>query len=185
VSAWLGRDRERWAALVGWSVAAGLGDLVQASTPEAAIGVFDAWGAGGAIARTVRELGLDGDVADRVARITRALVASPVGISARLGAPDDEWGTPDEPGTPDELSVPHALGAWLGIPAVALASGRNEWQGETYVVQEAITPLLEALVARDAVVTATDAFDEVARLLARVAEDGFRIRERGETPTPA
>ncbi|MBX3028557.1 MAG: alpha-amylase [Chloroflexi bacterium] len=167
VGTWLGRHRERWAVLVGWSVAAGLGDLVQASTPEASVGVFDAWGAGGAIARTARELGLDGEVADRVALIVRALVASPAGTSARLDASSDE------------------LAAWLEIPAVAVASGRNEWQGEVYVVQEALAPLLEALAARDAVLRAGSTFEDVARILDRVRDDGFRIRERGTTPTPA
>ncbi len=167
VGAWLGRDRERWTSLVAWAVAAGLGDLVEASTPEAAVGVYDAWGAGGAVARTARDLGLAHDAAEGVALIVRGLVASPVGISTRIH------------------DAPDALASWVATPAVAMATGRNEWQGETFVVQESLTRMLEALAARDVILGGTTgSTSSVGAILERLGRDGFRITERGATPAP-
>ena len=50
---WIGTDRARWATLTSWAVSASLGDLVRATTPEASVGVSDAWAAPVAITRVV------------------------------------------------------------------------------------------------------------------------------------
>jgi glycosidase len=163
VAAWLGTDRARWATITAWAVAGCLGDLVRASTAEASVGVFDAWAAGAAVAHSARELELEEPVAERVARTVRALLAVPTGATARLA--DD----------------PTALDGWLAIPAVAAATGWNEWQGEAYVAQEPFTEWLTALGARDAILGVASAPALTAAGIERAAADAYRVG-RPETP---
>ncbi len=153
---WVGSDRTRWATLVSWAVAGSLGDLVGASTPGAVVGVYDAWAAGSAIARTVTELGLPDATAGRVGVLVRAILAVPVGA---LAAADDEAG----------------LLGWLQTPAVRVATGWNEWQGSTFVGQEATEEWLGALAARDTASGASGAFDHAAALTQWVAAMDYRL----------
>lgn len=164
VAGWLGSDRLRWASITWWAVAACLGDLVRASTPVAVTGVFDAWAAAGAIARSAGELGIDGPGVERVARIVRGLLAVPVGATERLKESDSDTDL--------------ALAEWLAIPAVAAATGRNEWQGEVYIGQEPFDEWLTALAVRDTTAGTAGAPAAAARLATRVAAAGFRV------PTP-
>ena len=163
VAAWLDTDRARWATLTAWAVGACLGDLVRASTPEASVGVYDAWAAAAAVSRSAVELELEDHVADRVARITRALLAVPVGGSARLGE--------------DEAT----LDDWVAVPAVAAAIGWNEWHGASYVAQEPFTEWLAALGVRDAIMGTPDAPATTAAAIERVRAAGFRL---GDTAAP-
>ncbi len=165
VATWLGSDRVRWASLTWWAVAACLGDLVRASTPVAMTGVFDAWDAGGAIARGATELDLGDAGSDRVTRLVRGLLAVAPGASTRLAG--------------DDAAVDAALAEWLALPAVGSAVGRNDWQGEAFVTQEAFEEWLTAVCVRDATGGAGDALGSVARVIARVAANGFRV------PSPA
>jgi hypothetical protein len=167
VAAWLGSDRARWATLTSWAVGACLGDLVRASTPEASVGVSDAWAAPVAIARVATELELDENVAERVARTARALLAVPVGGSARLAE--------------DAAALPE----WLAIPAVASATGWNEWQGRAFVAQEPFTEWIEALGVRDAVLGTPDGLATATAAAERVRAAGFEIpSSAGSGPAP-
>ncbi len=161
VADWLGSDRARWASITWWAVAACLGDLVRASSPGAATGVFDAWGAAGAVARSAAAIGIDEPGVERVTRIVRALLAVPVGASERLAS--------------DEKAADRALAEWLAIPAVAAATGRNEWQGEAYVAQEHFEEWITALAVRDASSGTAGAPALAARVVGRVAAAGFRV----------
>ncbi len=162
---WVGTDRARWATLVSWAVGASLGDLVRASTPGAVVGVYDAWAAGSAVARTVGELGLADGIAVRVAGMVRALLAVPLGA----------LGDSDPAGSLDQ---------WLQAPAVRAATGWNEWRGATYVGQEPFEEWLGALAARDVAGGATGAFDAAASLVGTVASNEFRVAGPG-TVEPA
>jgi hypothetical protein len=141
-------------------VGACLGDLVRASSPVAATGVFDAWAAGSAVARSAAELEIEEPTVERVVRITRALLAVPVGATARLADGDD--------------AADVALAEWLAIPAVAAATGWNEWQGVAYVAREPFEEWLGALGARDASAGIVDAPSLTSALAARVAAGGYR-----------
>jgi hypothetical protein len=160
VARWLGSDRARWGVLTWWAVGACLGDLVRASSPGATTGVFDAWAAGGAVARSALELEVEEPIVERVVRIVRALLAVPVGASTRLGDGD--------------AAADAALVEWLAIPAVAAATGWNEWQGVAYVAREPFEEWLAALGARDATAGTAHSVSLTSRLAARVAEGGYR-----------
>jgi hypothetical protein len=174
VASWLGSDRARWTVLTSWAVGACLGDLVRASSPGAATGVFDAWAAGSAVARSAVELEIEEPVVERVVRITRALLAVPVGATTRLGEGTD--------------AADAALAEWLAIPAVAAATGWNEWQGAAYVGAEPFEEWLGALAARDATAGTTDAPSLTSALAARISAGGYRVPTPGEatieTPPP-
>ena len=165
VARWLGTDRARWATLTSWAIAACLGDLVRASAPVAATGVFDAWAAGGAVARSVEALDIEAPAVERVVLIVRALLAVPVGASARL--------------VEDDAAVDTALAEWLGIPAIAAATGWNEWQGDAFVAREPFEAWMAALGVRDTCAGTPGAAAHTARAVARVADAGFRV------PAPA
>ena len=153
---WMGADRARWATLVSWAVGACLGDLVGASTPGAAVGVYDAWAAGPAVSRVVGELGLSADDATRVTVMTRALLALP-------RAPLTDAGQED------------LLGVWLDVPAVRAATGWNRWQGAAFVSQESIEEWLGALAARETATGATGAFAAAAQFARSLAARGYQV----------
>jgi glycosidase len=157
---WVGTDRSRWATLVGWAIGACLGDLVGASTPGATVGVYDAWAAGPAVSRVVDELGLPPEVATRVAVLTRALLAVPLG--ALTGTAEDD-----------------RLAAWLELPAVRVATGWNEWQGSAFVSREAVEEWLDTLAAREAASGATGAFASAAVVARSLAASGYRVGPPG------
>jgi hypothetical protein len=170
VGEWLGTDRARWATLVSWALGACLGDLVRASSPVAATGVFDAWAAAGAVARSALELEIEESVVERVARNVRALLAVPVGASAALAG--------------SGTAADAALAGWLSIPAVAAATGWNEWHEQAYVAREPFEEWMAVLGARDATAGALDAPDLTARMVLRVADQGFRAPTASEAPEP-
>jgi hypothetical protein len=171
VASWLGSDRSRWALLTSWAAGACLGDLVRASSPVAATGVFDAWAAGSAVARSAAELEIEEPTVERVVRITRALLAVPVGATSRLADGDD--------------AADVALAGWLAIPAVAAATGWNEWQGVAYVAREPFEEWLGALGARDATSGIVDAPSLTAALAARAAARGYRAPVLGDAAAEA
>jgi hypothetical protein len=161
VARWLGSDRGRWTAITSWAVGACLGDLVRASGPGAATGVFDAWAAGSAVARCAAELEVEEPAIERVVRIARALLAVPTGATARLAGGD--------------AAADLALAEWLSIPAVASATGWNEWQGVAYVARDPFEEWLATLGARDASTGTADAPSLAKRLAVRVADGGYRV----------
>jgi len=165
VARWLGTDRARWTIVTSWAVGACLGDLVRASAPTATVGVFDAWAAGSAVARSAVELDVAEDQLEQVTRMVRGLLAVPVGATAQLVA--------------DDTAADAALAGWLAVPAVAVATGWNEWHGQAYVAQGPFELWLEALAVRDAIMGTADAPRLAARVVARVAADGYRAPAPG------
>jgi hypothetical protein len=93
--------------------------------------------------------------------LSRGLVAIRPG---RLAAAAQEGGLP---------------GDWFESAAVRLATGWNEWQGGTYLRQEAWDEFVDALAARDDVVAGTGASAAARELKRRAAATGYRI-ERDE-----
>jgi glycosidase len=170
VARWLGSDRARWTIVTSWALGACLGDLVRASTPTATVGVFDAWAAGSAVARCAAGLEVGEPAVERVVRTVRGLLAVPVGATTELAGGD--------------AIADGVLAGWLAVPAVAAATGWNEWQGEAYVAQEPFDLWISALGVRDAIGGVPDAPVLTTRLAGRVAGDGFRAPAPSSVTTP-
>ncbi len=102
---------------------------------------------------------------ERVSRVARALLAVPVGATARLAGGD--------------AAADVALAEWLALPAVAAATGWNEWQGEAFVAQEPFEDWLGALGFRDATAGTADAPALARAAIDRVAAAGFRVPAPG------
>ncbi len=165
LSTWLGAERSRWATVVGWSLAACLGDLVGATGPSAAAGVFDAWAAGPAVTRMAEELGLAAETAERVAVEVRALLATPIG-------------NPPAPITAAEIALA------LETPAVRASTGWNEWRSAAFVVREPFVEWLEAVAARDILLGASGVPAATASLIAQVEAAGFGVGSLGVPVEP-
>ena len=56
------------------------------------------------------------------------------------------------------------------------ASGWNEWQGTTYLSQEAWDELIDALAERDDLLGLPNALDAAAELRRRAAVAGYRLK---------
>ena len=66
--------------------------------------------------------------------------------------------------------------AWFESAAVRAASGWNEWQGATYLSQEAWDELVGALAERDDLLGLPNARDAAAELRRRAAVASYRLR---------
>jgi hypothetical protein len=138
------------AAVASWLVADAVGRIASEGDDARTLEAFDAWDVGAALGARARELGHPDGVAWRVIELARAMLAIAPGEVVR-GADDDA-----------------ILAHWLEDAGVRAATGWNEWQGRHYVRREAWDQLLDAVVARDRLLTA--ATDEVIRAAARRLE---------------
>jgi hypothetical protein len=150
--------------MVGWALGAAIEDVAGDSGP--ARSVFDAWSAGGSLARTLGEVGLDGEAARRGVEISRALVGLRDRALARVRGGGDT-----------ALAV---LTTWFEVDAVRAATGWHVWDGIPWVHQEAWEELLTAVAARDLVEGDARSFERAARLRRAVARAGFRVGEAAE-----
>ena len=157
LAAWVGSDRARWATLVSWALGSCLGDLVGASTPGAAVGVFDAWAAGPAINRVVGELGLPQRSPPASRSWFVALLAVPVGAL---------------PGG-DPVRVAQRRGSRLRPygrrRAGTSGSPPSSWSRKPF------QDWLDALAARETAAGSTGSFDQVTSLVALVGANDFRV----------
>jgi hypothetical protein len=118
-------------ALAGWVFGSAIGLIACAGETERTVAAFDDWEAAAAVDDLAHRGGSGGAQAWRAVELARALLSLPRGaLEAAV----------ERPGLP--LS-------WFDRPAVRAASGWNEWQGSTYISQEAWHELVEAIAARD------------------------------------
>jgi hypothetical protein len=154
--------------VIGAIAAEALGSLGEPGTDGIAtdpLGAFDGWHAGGALARALRETGLEESVAWRVVAVVRAMLATPVGALADAA---DAIG-------PDGLQA-----AFVDHPAVRAAVGFNSWEGQDYVDRDAFEELVRALAARDLLSGRRGTFGAVERVVDGVEGVGFKV-----APPPA
>ena len=79
---WLTARRDRWATILGWALAASLGEAAGDSRPEGSLGAFDGWSGATSLDAAARELGIDDAAAHRSVELVRALlVAHPGSLS--------------------------------------------------------------------------------------------------------
>jgi hypothetical protein len=154
---WLGTDRTRWGTLLGWSLAAGIGQVAGDAKDEAS-GVFDEWEVSRCLGEALGQLGLDDAARWRVVEAVRALVALPA--DALAGSRKDAQGLPE---------------SWFESMAVRSAVGAHEWEGADYIVQERWEELLDALAARDVVAGRSRSFEKTAGLRRAAAVAAFRL----------
>jgi glycosidase len=164
LGAWLGTDRQRWGAMIGWALGAAIEETARESGP--ATGVFDAWNVGSSLAAAFGGVGLDAQAAWRGVEISRALVGLPDGALSGIRGSGE--------------TALAALGPWFVTEAVRTATGWHVWDGVEWVRQEAWEELLDAVAARDLVSGDARSFERAARLRRAVARSGFRVGEAGE-----
>jgi glycosidase len=163
LAAWLGTRRERWATLLGWTMA----DAVLAFAPAHGAHrarAIDGWGINRSLGAAVRGLDLSDAEAWRAVELVRALLALGSGPGSR-GA--------------DRASVP---ASWFDDPNVQAATGWNQHERAEYVNREAYTELVDALAARDAAMGSAASFSLAKRRADAAAAHGYLVA--GSTGTP-
>jgi hypothetical protein len=146
-------------AVAAWLVSSAIGEVACGGDAEETQRVFDDWEVAAGIDDLARRAGSSDGQAWRAVELARALIAVPPGalVDAVAG---------------DGLPQP-----WFEHPAVRSATGWNEWQGATYISQEAWHELLEALAARDALAERADTTSASAsvELQRRAKSLGYRL----------
>ena len=150
-------------AIAGWLVFSAIGDIACGGETERTLAAFDDWDAAAAVGDRARRSGSSDAQAWRAVELARALLALAPG--ALLAAADE-----------DDLPA-----VWFDSSAVRAASGWNEWQGATYLSQEAWDELMDALAERDDLLGLPNALDAAAELRRRAAAAGYRLK--AEDPT--
>jgi hypothetical protein len=144
-------------AVAGWLVASAIGEVACGGDAEETLRVFDDWEVAAGIDDLSRRAGSSDGQAWRAVELARALLALPSGALA------------------DAVAAHGLPQPWFEHAAVRNASGWNEWQGATYISQEAWHELLEALAARDALAGRADAVPASAELQRRAKAVGYRL----------
>jgi len=151
-------------AIAGWAIFNTIADLACEGDPTRAAAAFDEWDAAVAVGDLARRSGSGDAQAWRAVELARALLAI---------APGDLVTAADEDGLPS---------AWFDAGAVRAAVGWNEWQGETYLSQEAWDEFVDAIAERDMLLELPSAANAAAELRRRAAEAGYRPDGGGATP---
>jgi hypothetical protein len=154
-------------AVAGWVIVGAIGEVACDGEAERTIAAFDDWDASAAVGDLARRAGSGDAQAWRAVELVRALLALEPGS---LAAAAEAEGLPY---------------AWFEQPALRAASGWNEWQGETYIAQEAWDELVDALAARDELLEMPAAGDAAASLRRRAAKAGYRLTPEPDTPPSA
>jgi hypothetical protein len=144
-------------AVAGWLVTSAIGEVACGGDAEETLRAFDDWEVAAGIDDLARRAGSSDGQAWRAVELARALLAVPPGALADAVAGD---------GLPQP---------WFEHAAVRSATGWNEWQGATYISQEAWHELLEALAARDALAGRAGAVSASAELQRRAKSVGYRL----------
>jgi hypothetical protein len=148
-------------ALAGWSLFGAVGSIACGGDLERTVQAYDDWDGAAAVGDRARRSGTGDAQAWRVAELARALLALEPG--ALLEAADAD-------GLP--------LG-WFDIPAVRVATGWNEWEGQTFIAAEAWDEFVDALAEREILLELEGASDHAAELRRRAAEAGYKLEPRG------
>jgi len=149
-------------AAAGWAIFSAIGDLACDGDPDRTSAAFDDWDAAVAVGDLARRAGSGDAQAWRAAELARALLG--VGPGALLEAADR-----------DGLPL-----SWFESSAIRSATGWNEWQGRTYLSQEAWAEFVDALAEREMLLGLPSASNAAAELRRRAAEIGYRL----ESPQP-
>ena len=153
-------------ALAAWSVFAAIGDIGCDSDTVRTTVAFDEWDAATAVGDLARRSGSTDAQAWRVVELARALLAMPPG-ELRIAA--------EAEGLPL---------AWFDEMAIRAASGWNEWEGTTYLGQEAWDELIDALAERDRIQESAGATEAAAELKRRAAAAQYVLQDRNEAASP-
>jgi hypothetical protein len=159
--------RRMAAAVGGWALAWGVGEVACGGDGERTLRAFDAWDGAAGLGARLRGLGFGDADAWRAVELTRALLAIPRGALRAAAASE---------GSPDD---------WFEHEPVRAAAGWNEWQGQRYLTREAWAELLDALAVRDGhptQVEAARARADARELKRRLARADYRLAHR---PGPA
>ena len=170
VADWLGADRSRWLALLGWVYLDALRTTLGAEGEGSAW--RESWGIEPLLSRSAGALELADEAAMSGVRLARALAALPAEEDADEGHPPAE-----------NALVP---AAWLSEAEVRKSLGVTQWQSKTYVERDAFESFVDALAARDILDAAeSDAGRAAERLMtaeetkARVAAAGWCVGPSG------
>ncbi|MBA2275236.1 MAG: alpha-amylase, partial [Chloroflexi bacterium] len=155
VTRWLGKDRTRWLALLGWAYLDALRSAIGPQREGPAW--MTIWEVEPLLRHSSLALGLDDGPATHGIRLARALVAS----------------------TNDPITSVALPASWLSESEVRESLGISQWQGETYVERDAFGMFVEAVVARDAL-DAADGADAVEGLEAELRKAADKLKARVE-----
>ena len=158
-------------ALAGWAIFEAVAVVACDSDPARAVLAFDDWEAAAAVSDLARRSGSGDAQVWRAVELARALLALDRGV---LEAAVGETGLPR---------------AWFLPAAVRAATGWNQWQGATFIAQEAWHELVDALAARDRLLGVDTVEPAAIELKRRAAAAGYRLAggedEIGPTPPSA
>jgi hypothetical protein len=152
LATWLGTDRARWAALLGWIHADAAREVLEAGREET--GWIRDRGVDEALALAAGGLGLASGDAWQVVRTITALIAAP-----EPTAPADAPGEDRSSGSGDGVGP---LAAWFELDAVRTATGWHRWEAEAYVDRQGLESFLDAVAARDLTLLAAAGEDDAA-----------------------
>ncbi len=152
--------------IAAWVIFDAISEVACDGDPVRATSAFDDWGAAAAAGDRARRAGSGDAQAWRAVELARALLA--IGPGALLTAADVD-------------ALPQA---WFESRAVRAATGWNEWQGQTYLSQEAWDEFIDALSERDDLLGKPSAIDAAAELRRRAAAAGYRLGGTDTVPHP-
>jgi len=154
-------------SVAGWVIFSAVGDLACDEGVGRLTAAFDEWDAAVAVGDLARRSGSTDAQAWRAVELARALLAV---------APGELAEAVDDDGLPR---------TWFESAAVRSATGWNEWQGETYLAQEAWDEFVDALAERDMLAGLSVASGPAAELRRRAAVNGYRLDAEHTSQSPA
>ncbi len=154
-------------ATAGWATFSAIGELACDGDVERTTAAFDEWDAAAAVGDLARRSGSTDAQAWRAVELARALLAVAPGMLA-------------EAANDDGLPL-----AWFESAAVRVATGWNEWQGKTFLAQEAWDEFVDALAERDLLAGPSAASGPAAELRRRAALNGYRLDADDSPRSPA
>ncbi|MFV2062466.1 MAG: alpha-amylase family glycosyl hydrolase [Chloroflexota bacterium] len=144
-------------ATAAWAIFQIVGEVACDGDATRITQAFDEWDAAEVVAELARRSGSGDGQAERVVELARALLAIEPGALASAASAD---------GLPL---------AWFESEAVRTAVGWNEWQGATYLSQEAWDELIGTLAERDGLLEVESAGPAAAELRRRAAAQRYRL----------
>ncbi len=144
-------------ALAGWILASAIGDLACDGDMARTVAAYDDWDAAAAVGDLARRAGSSDARAWRAAELARSLLAV---------RPGDLTGAADRDGLP--LS-------WFESAAVRAATGWNEWEGRTFISQEAWDEFVDAVAEREMLLDLPGASSAASELRRRAAAASYRL----------
>jgi hypothetical protein len=148
-------------AVAGWVIFSTVGEVACESDVDRTVTAFDEWDGAEAVGDLARRSGSGDAQAWRAVELARALLATEPGA---LGLAAQKDGLP--------------LG-WFESGAIRAASGWNEWEGTTYLGQDAWDEFIDALSERDHMLDVADVAGPAAELKRRAAAAAYVLTAPG------